>query len=311
MTDSQGASLPSSVAPAKTTSRASRRCEGNPKSSRDWHLLHGACHLAANRATNSAWAKIAFLWQPAQWTGTVSVRQNRLNPLPLPAFGDTHARPPDQDHARPVHAHQHRTARAAQPHRHGAADAKPRRRRQRADRAQRALLRAARERRADHLGSDASGAGGPGLYLDARHPQRRADQRLAMRDRRGARLRRPHRAPALACRAHLASILPAGRQIAGGAVGHQAERTGLHRQRLRADPNPARARARRDSRHRRAICARRAQRDGSRLRRRRGAWRERLSDRSVPARRHQQAHRRLWWLASRTARASCWKWSMP
>ena len=60
--------------------------------------------------------------------------------------------------------------------------------RQRADRAQRALLRAARERRADHLGSDASGAGGPGLYLDARHPQRRADQRLAMRDRRGARL---------------------------------------------------------------------------------------------------------------------------
>ena len=94
-------------------------------------------------------------------------------------------------------------------------------------------------------------------------------------------------------------------------VGHQAERTGLHRQRLRADPNPARARARRDSRHRRAICARRAQRDGSRLRRRRGAWRERLSDRSVPARRHQQAHRRLWRLASRTARASCWKWSMP
>ena len=31
-----------------------------------------------------------------------------------------------------------------------------------------------------------------------------------------------------------------------------------------------------------------------RLRRRRGAWRERLPDRSVPARQHQQAHRRLW-----------------
>ena len=46
-------------------------------------------------------------------------------------------------------------------------DAEPRGRRQRADRAQRALLRAARERRADHLRSDASGAGGPGLYLDA------------------------------------------------------------------------------------------------------------------------------------------------
>ena len=38
------------------------------------------------------------------------------------------------------------------------------------------LLCAARERRADHLGSDASGARGPGLYLDARHPQRRAVQ---------------------------------------------------------------------------------------------------------------------------------------
>ena len=81
-------------------------------------------------------------------------------------------------------------------------------------------------------------------------------------------------APALACRAHLASVLPAERQIAGGPVGHQADRTGLHRQRLRADPNPACSRARRDSRHRCAICARRAQRDGSRLRRRRGAWRK-------------------------------------
>ena len=63
--------------------------------------------------------------------------------------------------------------------------------------------------------------------------------------------RRPHRAPALACRAHLASILPAGRQTAGRALGHQAERTGLHRQRLRADPHAPRARARRDPRHRR------------------------------------------------------------
>ena len=78
-------------------------------------------------------------------------------------------------------------------------------RRQRADRAQRALLRAARKRRAHHLGSDAGRAGRPGLYLDARHPQRRADQGLAMRDRRGPCRRRPHRAPALACRAHLAS----------------------------------------------------------------------------------------------------------
>ena len=56
-------------------------------------------------------------------------------------------------------------------------------------------------------------AGGPGLYLDAWHPQRRTDQRLAMRHRRGACLGRPHRAPALACRPHLASILPAGGKL--------------------------------------------------------------------------------------------------
>ena len=243
MTDSQGASLPSSVAPAKTTSRASRRCEGNPKSSRDWHLLHGAYQLSSKPCHQFGVGKnCVSLATRAMDRNSFRQAKSPQSPPRLPAFGDTHARPPDQDHAGPVHTHQHRAARAAQPHRHGAADAKPRRRRQRADRAQRALLRAARERRADHLGSDASGAGGPGLYLDAGHPQRRADQRLAMRDRRGARLRRPHRAPALACRAHLASILPARRQIAGGALRHQAERTGLHRQRLRADPN-ARARS--------------------------------------------------------------------
>ena len=43
-----------------------------------------------------------------------------------------------------------------------------------------------------------------------------------------------------------------------------------------------------------AICARGAQRTRRRVRRRRGACRERLPDRSVPARSHQQAHRPLW-----------------
>ena len=146
-----------------------------------------------------------------------------------------------------------------QPHRHGALDAEPRGGRQRAERAQRALLRPARKRRAHHLRSDAGRAGRPGLYLDARHPQRRADQRLAMRDRRGPCRRRPHGAPALACRAHLASVLPARRQAAGGAFGHQTGRAGLYRQRLRADPHATRARDRRDPRHRSAICARGAQ----------------------------------------------------
>ena len=164
-------------------------------------------------------------------------------PSPLAAQETSHARPPRQDRSRPFHPDRGRAAEVPQPHRHGALDAEPRRRRQRADRAQRALLRPARKRRAHHLGGDAGRAGRPGLYLDARHPQRRAGQRLAMRDRRGPRRRGPHGAPALACRAHLAPVLPARRQVAGGAFGHQAERAGLHRQRLRADPD-ARARSR-------------------------------------------------------------------
>src|SRR5262245_1845025 len=115
-----------------------------------------------------------------------------------------------------------------------------------------------------------------------------------MRHRRSPCRGRPHRAAALACRAHLAPLLPARRQAPGRTLCHQAERAGLYGEWLRADPNTPRARDRRDPRHRSAIRARRAERACSRLRRRRGAWRERLSDRSVPARRHQQAHRPIW-----------------
>jgi hypothetical protein len=44
--------------------------------------------------------------------------------------------------------------------------------------------------------------------------------------------RRTHRAPTLACRAYLAPIFPARRQVAGGTLSHKAERAGLHRERL-------------------------------------------------------------------------------
>ncbi len=55
----------------------------------------------------------------------------------------------------------------------------------------------------------------------------------------------------------------------------------------------ARARHRRDRRHRRGLPARRAQRQGRRFRRRRAARRQWLSGRSISARRRQQAHRPL------------------
>ena len=160
---------------------------------------------------------------PPAWTEAFLLGQDRRKPpFPLAAQETPHARPPRQDRSRPLHPDRGRTARVPQPHRHGALDAEPRRPRQRAERAQRALLRAARKRRAHHLRSDPGRARRPGLYLDARHPQRRADQRLAMRDRRGPCRRRPHGAAALACRAHLASVLPARRQAAGGALSHQS-----------------------------------------------------------------------------------------
>jgi len=79
-----------------------------------------------------------------------------------------------------------------------------------------------------------------------------------MRDRRGPCRRRPHCAAALACRSHLAPILPAGGNCPWR-LRHQAERAGLYRTRLRADLNSACARDRRDPRHRSAIRARGAQ----------------------------------------------------
>lgn len=107
----------------------------------------------------------------------------------------------------------------------------------------------------------------------------------------GPRVRRPHRAPALACGAHFASILPAWRRVAGGALSDSAKRPSLHRAGLRADPDPARAPHRRDPRHCRAKCTSGPECARRRLRRRRGASRQRLPNQS------------------RTAAGSCSRWS--
>ena len=48
---------------------------------------------------------------------------------------------------------------------------------------------------------------------------------------------------------------------------------------------------------------------GSGFRRRRDPWRQRLSDRPVPALGHQPSQRQLWRFASKTGRASCSRWS--
>ena len=90
--------------------------------------------------------------------------------------------------------------------------------------------------------------------------------------------------PALARRTHLSSFIPAGRGSTGRALGHQAQRTGVHGKGLRADPNAARARNGRDSRHRRAIRSSGAKRPSGRVRRGGGARRQRLFDRPVSPR---------------------------
>src|SRR5262245_7657831 len=175
---------------------------------------------------------------PPAWTVTLASGKIAAHPC---LRRSPNARPPHQDYSGPLHPHRDRTAQAAEPDCYGALDAEPRCGRQRADGAQRPLLCAARKRRAHRLGSDASRAGRSGLYLDARHSQRRSDRGVEMRDGRGSCRRRPHRAPTLACRSDLAPILPARRRVAGGTLSHKAERAGLHRERLRADPYPSRA----------------------------------------------------------------------
>ena len=143
--------------------------------------------------------------------------------------------------------------------------------------------------------ADSSGlAAGHRLSGHARHSQRRTDRRLEARHKRGARGRWPDFSAALACRAHLASVAAARWRAAGCAVGDRAGRTGLDARRHEALRHAARAGDGRNPGHRRAVPARRGQRQGGGIRRHRSACRARLSARSVFARQDQQAHRPLW-----------------
>ena len=92
---------------------------------------------------------------------------------------------------------------------------------------------------------------------------------------------------------HLASR-SAGRRAAGRAVGDQADRAGVHQGRHEGSRHPSRAGDRRDPADRRGLPPCRRQRQGRRLRRRRGPLRQQLSPRTVRARQHEQADRPLW-----------------
>ena len=129
----------------------------------------------------------------------------------------------------------------------------------------------------------------PGIYSEAQvEGWRKVTER-------GSRRGRPHFHPALACRARLACLAAAGGRgpVAPSAI--PAKTQDLPRKR------PGRCR------RRRARCGSteipriiaeykkgRQKRQARRLRRRRDPWRQRLSDRPVPERRDQQAHRFLW-----------------
>ena len=90
MTDSQGASLPSCVAPAKATCR---RADGARKSRQDRHLLH--------RASNLCRAPSAIRQRPAEFrpfgkprNGQGQVPSGKIASSPSPSLGENHVRPP-------------------------------------------------------------------------------------------------------------------------------------------------------------------------------------------------------------------------
>ena len=132
-------------------------------------------------------------------------------------------------------------AATAEPHRDGADDAQPRRARQCADRAQRDLLRPARQRRPDRRRGDAGVAAGARLSGHARHPQRRAGRRLEARHRGGARGGRPDIPAALACRADFTPLAAARRRAARRAVGDRARGASVDARRHEALRHAARA----------------------------------------------------------------------
>src|SRR5262249_45170613 len=131
-----------------------------------------------------------------------------------------HARPGRREREGTLHPDRSWASHAAEPHCHGTLDSKPRRPRQCADFVERPVLCPAGQRRAHHLGSNPGRARGPGLCQHARYPQRRSDRRLEMRHSCCPCLWRTHGAPALACRTHLPSLLPARRCPAACPVSH-------------------------------------------------------------------------------------------
>ncbi|VFT38695.1 Uncharacterised protein [Pseudomonas aeruginosa] len=179
-----------------------------------------------------------------------------------------------------------------QSHRHAADDPFPRRQWRSRHRADGRVLQPARRRRPDRFRRHPDQPAGPGLRLDAGHPQRRAGRRLAPGHRRGARRRRAHLRPALARRQGLAHLAATGQRRPGVLLGAGGRR----REGLRRSPRPRSAgRRRRDGPalgaaragrggnpgDRRRLCPGRTQRPRRRLRRGRTARRQRLPDQPV------------------------------
>ena len=179
--------------------------------------------------------------------------------------------------------------RTEEPHGDGADDAQPRDRRWSGDRHHGRALQPARIGRLDHLRIDTSFRPGARLSEHAQHVHRRAVGGLAACRQCRAFERRPDLRAVATLRPRIASELPGGRRAARRAVRHPPCGAVLYEGRLSGLRNAARARNGRDRRccrpvqDRGGICACR------RLRRDRGAWRQRLPDRPVPARWQQPA----------------------
>ena len=169
-----------------------------------------------------------------------------------------------------------------------------------------ALLRAARHRRAASISEASQDQRSRARAISGRRACwiARRRSRLAGGHHRPCMRRWPHLHPALARRPRLAFFAAAGRCGASRALGDTRQDQDLHRRRLcRVSGRGALqideiAQVVADY----AQAAENAKR--GRLRRRRNSWRQWLSDRPVPQRRHQQAHRLHMAARSKTARVS-------
>ena len=135
----------------------------------------------------------------------------------------TSPRREEQARVHGLREHPHRPLGPSPALRHGPADAQPRGRGPGADRAQRRVLRPARERRPHHHRGHPAERRRPGLPRHPRHALRRAGRRLAPRRRCRARGRRPRRRPAHARGPHRAPRQQ-GRSRERGAERHRRAR---------------------------------------------------------------------------------------